>query len=111
MPSFDLAKAAADIYDANPDVEGLLLLKHGHFAFGDTARQSYERIVEHTNMAAVALGLDGPTDIMARDYDAIPDAVRILLCMEALWLYWAIDGYLQAHATQTANDAALVMGR
>ena len=57
MPGFDLAKAAADIYDTNPDVEGLLLLQHGHFAFGDTARQSYERIIEHTNLAAAALGL------------------------------------------------------
>ncbi len=75
MPGFNLAKAAADIYDANPDVEGLLLLQHGHFAFGDTARQSYERIIEHTNLAAAALNLDGPTDIAARDYDALPDAV------------------------------------
>jgi rhamnose utilization protein RhaD (predicted bifunctional aldolase and dehydrogenase) len=66
MPGFDLAKAAADIYDTNPDVEGLLLLQHGHFAFGDTARHSYERIIEHTNMAAAALGLDGPTDIAAQ---------------------------------------------
>ena len=75
MPGFDLAKAAADIYETNPDVEGLLLLQHGHFAFGDTARQSYERIIEHTNLAAAALGLDGPTDIAARDYDKLPDAV------------------------------------
>ena len=75
MPGFDLAKAAADIYDTNPDVEGLLLLQHGHFAFGDTAKQSYERIIEHTNLAAAALCLDGPTDIVARDYDKLPDAV------------------------------------
>ena len=58
MPGFQLAKAAADIYDANPDVEGLLLQNHGHFAFGGSAKQSYERIIEHTNLAAAALGLD-----------------------------------------------------
>ena len=57
MPGFDLAKAAADVYDANPDVEGLLLLQHGHFAFGNTARQSYERIIDHTNAVAAALAL------------------------------------------------------
>ena len=78
MPGFALAKAAADVYEANPDVEGLLLLQHGHFAFGDTAKQSYDRIVEHTNMAAAAMGLDAPTDIAARDYDAVPDAVMDL---------------------------------
>jgi len=51
MPGFALARAAADIFDANPHVEGLLLLNHGHFAFGDTAKQSYDRLIEHTNMA------------------------------------------------------------
>ncbi len=50
MPGFELAKAAADIYDANPEVEGLILINHGHFAFGDSARQSYDRLIEHTNM-------------------------------------------------------------
>ena len=75
MPGFDLAKAAADVYDANPDVEGLLLLQHGHFAFGNTARQSYERIIEHTNAVAAALALEGPTEIAAHDFEALPDAV------------------------------------
>ncbi len=61
MPGFALAKAAAEVYEADPSVEGLLLLKHGHFAWGETARESYDRIVAHTNEAAAHLGLDGPT--------------------------------------------------
>ncbi len=61
MPGFALAKAAAEVYEQNPDVEGLLLLKHGHFAWGDTARESYDRIVAHSNEAAAALGLNDPT--------------------------------------------------
>ncbi len=50
-PGFALARTAAEIYEKNPQVEGLLLLNHGHFAFGDTARQSYDRLIEQTNMA------------------------------------------------------------
>jgi rhamnose utilization protein RhaD (predicted bifunctional aldolase and dehydrogenase)/NAD(P)-dependent dehydrogenase (short-subunit alcohol dehydrogenase family) len=50
MPGFALAKKAADVFDANPDVEGLILLKHGHFTFGATARESYDRVIEHTNL-------------------------------------------------------------
>ena len=50
MPGFELAKVAAEVFDKNPDVEGLLLINHGHFAFGDSARQSYDRLIEHTNM-------------------------------------------------------------
>src|SRR5262249_31799949 len=34
MPGFALAKLAAEAYEAQPDVEGLLLLKHGLFTFG-----------------------------------------------------------------------------
>ena len=48
MPGFLLAKAAAEAFEQNPEVEGILLVNHGHFAFGDTARQSYDRIVEQT---------------------------------------------------------------
>ena len=50
MPGFDLGKAAAEVYEANPKIEGLLLLQHGHFAFSDDAKAAYELIIEHTGM-------------------------------------------------------------
>ncbi len=50
MPGFALARAAAEVYEANPRVEGLLLLKHGHFAFADDAQTAYERLIEQTNL-------------------------------------------------------------
>ena len=49
MPGFALAKAAADVFDKNPQCEGLVLLKHGHFTWGPTACESYERVIAHTN--------------------------------------------------------------
>ena len=45
MPGFLLAKKAAEIFEADPAVEGLVLLKHGIFTFGDTAQQAYERMI------------------------------------------------------------------
>ncbi len=45
MPGFSLAQAAAAVYEAHPDVEGLILLKHGIFTFADSARESYERMI------------------------------------------------------------------
>ncbi len=45
MPGFALAKAAGDALDAHPAVEGLILLKHGIFTFGGTAKESYERMI------------------------------------------------------------------
>jgi rhamnose utilization protein RhaD (predicted bifunctional aldolase and dehydrogenase) len=50
-PGFDLAKAAADIFDQDPSVEGLILDKHGIFTFGDTARQAYDRMIAHVTAA------------------------------------------------------------
>ncbi len=45
MPGFELSKVTAAAVDANPDVEGVILHKHGIFTFGDTAQQSYERMI------------------------------------------------------------------
>lgn len=50
QPGFDLAVAAAKIYEENSEVEGLVLKNHGHFTFGDTAKESYDRVIEQTNM-------------------------------------------------------------
>ena len=51
MPGFALAKEAADVYDADPKVEGLILDKHGLFTFGDTARGAYELMIEMVTLA------------------------------------------------------------
>jgi rhamnose utilization protein RhaD (predicted bifunctional aldolase and dehydrogenase)/NAD(P)-dependent dehydrogenase (short-subunit alcohol dehydrogenase family) len=45
MPGFSLAKLAADVYEAKPSIEGLILHKHGIFTFGESARESYERMI------------------------------------------------------------------
>jgi rhamnose utilization protein RhaD (predicted bifunctional aldolase and dehydrogenase)/NAD(P)-dependent dehydrogenase (short-subunit alcohol dehydrogenase family) len=50
-PGFDLAKAAVDIYEADPSVEGLILDKHGIFTFGDDARQAYDRMLHYVTIA------------------------------------------------------------
>jgi rhamnose utilization protein RhaD (predicted bifunctional aldolase and dehydrogenase)/NAD(P)-dependent dehydrogenase (short-subunit alcohol dehydrogenase family) len=52
MPGFSLAKAAASEYRRDPQVEGLVLDKHGLVSFGDTARTSYARTVALNNLAA-----------------------------------------------------------
>jgi rhamnose utilization protein RhaD (predicted bifunctional aldolase and dehydrogenase)/NAD(P)-dependent dehydrogenase (short-subunit alcohol dehydrogenase family) len=51
MPGFDLARAAADVFDQDPSVEGLILDKHGIFTFGETARESYDRMIRYVTLA------------------------------------------------------------
>ncbi len=50
-PGFGLARKAADVFDQNPKVEGLILLKHGIFTFGADAREAYERMIEMVTRA------------------------------------------------------------
>ena len=49
MPGFALAVAAAEVAEAHPAAEGLLLRNHGHFTWGPTAKASYDRVISHTN--------------------------------------------------------------
>jgi rhamnose utilization protein RhaD (predicted bifunctional aldolase and dehydrogenase)/NAD(P)-dependent dehydrogenase (short-subunit alcohol dehydrogenase family) len=50
-PGFGLARKAAEVFDQNPRVEGLILLKHGIFTFGADAREAYERMIEMVTRA------------------------------------------------------------
>jgi rhamnose utilization protein RhaD (predicted bifunctional aldolase and dehydrogenase)/NAD(P)-dependent dehydrogenase (short-subunit alcohol dehydrogenase family) len=51
MPGFRLAKKAAEVFETDSEVEGLVLLKHGIFTFGDTAREAYERMIAAVSLA------------------------------------------------------------
>ncbi len=51
MPGFKLAKKATEVFEVDPSVEGLVLHKHGIFTFADTARESYERMIEAVSAA------------------------------------------------------------
>jgi rhamnulose-1-phosphate aldolase/alcohol dehydrogenase len=53
MPGFDLAKAAAEAYEKNPKVKGLVLINHGLFTFGDTAKESYDAHIRAVTLAEI----------------------------------------------------------
>jgi rhamnose utilization protein RhaD (predicted bifunctional aldolase and dehydrogenase)/NAD(P)-dependent dehydrogenase (short-subunit alcohol dehydrogenase family) len=48
MPGFDLARLCAERFpaEAGPRTVGMVLMNHGIFSFGETARESYERMIE-----------------------------------------------------------------
>jgi len=51
MPGFQLAKEASEVFEDDPTVEGLVLLKHGIFTFGESAREAYERMITAVSLA------------------------------------------------------------
>jgi len=55
MPGFALAKKSAEVFEAAPRAEGLILHKHGIFTFGASAREAYERMIEMVALAEARL--------------------------------------------------------
>jgi NAD(P)-dependent dehydrogenase (short-subunit alcohol dehydrogenase family) len=66
MPGFGLARAAAEVFDKDPSVEGLILVKHGIFSFGTDARQAYERMIELVTLAEERLAKNRKTLVSAK---------------------------------------------
>jgi len=64
MPGFDLAKLCAEVYtkQATSRTIGMVLMNHGIFSFGETAKQSYDRMIE----------LVGRADIYLEKHAALP---------------------------------------
>lgn len=65
---FELAKACHDVFtrQATPNTIGMVLLHHGIFAFGATARESYERMIALVNRAENYLKSRNAWDIPLR---------------------------------------------
>src|SRR5271168_5399041 len=71
-PGFLLAKKAAEIFEEDEAVEGLMLLKHGIFTFGDTAQEAYERMIAAVSLAEEQLAHRRKTVFAAA---RLPDAL------------------------------------
>lgn len=50
-PGFNLAKAAAEAFEAHPGERGMVWMRHGLVTWGDTARASYEATIELVSRA------------------------------------------------------------
>ncbi|HSS28422.1 MAG TPA: bifunctional aldolase/short-chain dehydrogenase [Usitatibacter sp.] len=76
MPGFDLARSVAEIFprEANARTRGMVLLNHGIFSFGETARESYERMIELVDAAERALDREGAWSVMPAPGGPAPGA-------------------------------------
>jgi rhamnose utilization protein RhaD (predicted bifunctional aldolase and dehydrogenase)/NAD(P)-dependent dehydrogenase (short-subunit alcohol dehydrogenase family) len=81
MPGFKLARSCAELYPlhAGPDTIGMLLLNHGLFTFGETAKIAYERmtelvsraeryLAEHKAWSTVSLGGVNGGDVLPAEF-------------------------------------------
>jgi rhamnose utilization protein RhaD (predicted bifunctional aldolase and dehydrogenase) len=84
MPGFDLARLCAERFPAaaGPQTVGMVLLNHGIFSFGETARESYERMIELVGRAERLLERRGAWALGApalpsEASDPMPDSVAV----------------------------------
>jgi rhamnose utilization protein RhaD (predicted bifunctional aldolase and dehydrogenase)/NAD(P)-dependent dehydrogenase (short-subunit alcohol dehydrogenase family) len=65
MPGFDLARLCAERFaaESGPQTKGMVLLNHGIFSFGDTAKESYERMIELVGTAEAYLERHAARDV------------------------------------------------
>jgi len=80
MPGFDLAKLCAEVYPAQVTSRtiGMVLLNHGIFSFGDTAKESYDRMISLVGRAEDYLNkkaklLPAVEIVPATDWTALPE--------------------------------------
>ncbi|MDH4286096.1 MAG: bifunctional aldolase/short-chain dehydrogenase [Gallionella sp.] len=68
MPGFDLAKLCAEVFprQATPRTIGMVLMNHGIFSFGDTAKQAYDRMIELVGRAETYLNKNAPLALVAK---------------------------------------------
>jgi rhamnose utilization protein RhaD (predicted bifunctional aldolase and dehydrogenase)/NAD(P)-dependent dehydrogenase (short-subunit alcohol dehydrogenase family) len=83
MPGFKLARLCAEVYPAQArrNTVGMLLLKHGLFTFGETAQDSYERMIELVSLAEGYLAKRGsstPVSVELRRGSATEPASKSL---------------------------------
>ncbi len=83
MPGFDLAKKAARIFELDPRVEGLILMKHGIFTVGADAREAYERMIAAVSAAEAHIQKKGtrrvfPAIMLPQRVASVADVAPIL---------------------------------
>ena len=56
MPGFALAHQVRQVVEADPTIQGVVLLRHGIFTWGEDARNSYERMIQMVTRAERCAG-------------------------------------------------------
>ena len=78
MPGFELAKLCHKIYNNNTKIEGLVLLNHGIFTFGDSAKKSYDRMIKYVNIVENFIA-KGKKNIKTIKIKKIKDSKKLVL--------------------------------
>ena len=79
MPGFDLSRLCAELFpkDVTNDTIGMVLMNHGIFSFGDSAKESYDRMIDLVCMAEDYLDQQGALEVESSYSDTSLDSENI----------------------------------
>ena len=110
-----LAKQVIEQYERDPDVEGIIVINHGIFTFGEDARTSYERMIECVNRGETFIqkGIRGRSLVTPRtDIASVRDvelsAARFAQTVRGVCAHRDSDGGLRRFYVETRSNPDLV---
>ncbi|MDB6093089.1 MAG: short-chain dehydrogenase [Verrucomicrobia bacterium] len=111
MPGFKLARLCAELFrqHSHPGTVGLVLMNHGLFSFGDTAKIAYERMIELASMAEDYLARNNAWKLPASTLTAPTSSHRAELAAFRRELSGAMGG--PAILTTHSDAAALAFAQ
>jgi rhamnulose-1-phosphate aldolase/alcohol dehydrogenase len=77
-PGFELAKAAAAAFEAQPGASAMVWMRHGLMTWGGEARQAYEATIEMVNRAERYLAMHASRPIFVKTSSSLPEAEKRL---------------------------------
>lgn len=83
MPGFQLARACAQCFEqqSGPHTVGMVLMHHGLFTFGQTAKEAYERHIELVTRAEEYLAAHNAWEVVLPEAEAPPPAIQELAAL------------------------------
>jgi rhamnose utilization protein RhaD (predicted bifunctional aldolase and dehydrogenase)/NAD(P)-dependent dehydrogenase (short-subunit alcohol dehydrogenase family) len=103
-PGFQLAKAAAAAFAANPDSRGMVWMRHGIVTWGETAREAYEAMIELVSRAEAYLLDKASRALRVDSLTAIDVAAERLTRVAPI-----VRGLLGRPATETAGRQPVIV--
>ena len=116
MSGFPLAKDVAALYEANPDVEAVIIMNHGIFTFGENAKTSYELMIDYVHKAESYIRSKMPAEISSKKTENISaaaekmniDASRIAQIVRGVCAYRNSEGRLRRFYTEIRQPSDIV---
>ena len=100
MPGYPLAHVAIRYFESRPDAEGMILLHHGIFTWGETAKEAYEKMIRFVGMAESFVRSKGkkpgrtrPSHLAVNSTEEIPTLRGVLASSlgDGDWRRWILD--------------------